>query len=103
MKQHLRILHLEDERDYSQLVRDLLTREGVDASLSLATSRAEFDAAPAGEKFDLILADYSLPSFTGIQALEIARAKPPDAYLTLWEVPALADPTRSPRFPARHR
>ncbi len=78
MKQHLRILHLEDERDYSQLVRDLLTREGVDASLSLATSRAEFDAALAGEKFDLILADYSLPSFTGIQALEIARAKTPE-------------------------
>jgi PAS domain S-box-containing protein len=75
MNQRLRILHLEDEPDYCQLVRDLLARDGIDAEMVLATTRAEFDAALARDEFDIILADYSLPSFTGIQALEIARAR----------------------------
>jgi two-component system cell cycle sensor histidine kinase/response regulator CckA len=78
MKQQLRILHLEDEPDYAQLIRDMLAKEGIDVELVLATTRAEFEAALAQDEFDLILADYSLPSFTGIQALEIVRAKTPE-------------------------
>ncbi len=78
MSQRLRILHLEDEPDYSQLIRDLLAQDGIDADVVLTTNRAEFDAALGRGKYDLILADYSLPSFTGIQALEIVRVKNPE-------------------------
>ena len=77
MNQHLRILHLEDEPDYSQLTRDLLAKEGIDAVVVLATSRAEFESALTNGEFDIVLADYTLPTFTGIQALEIVQAKTP--------------------------
>jgi PAS domain S-box-containing protein len=77
MNSRLHILHLEDDPDYSGLVRDLLTKEGVAADILLVTERAEFDAALAEEKFDLILADYSLPTWTGVQALAVARVKAP--------------------------
>lgn len=78
MSERLRILHLEDEPDYSGFVRDLLAKEGVDADLVLVSTRADFDAALGREKFDLILADYSLPEWTGIQALAVARDKSPE-------------------------
>ena len=43
----------------------------------LVSTRAEFDAALERENFDLILADYSLPTCTGIEALGVARDKSP--------------------------
>jgi len=77
MSQRLRILHLEDDPDYSRFVQDLLVRGGVAADVTLVTSRADFDAALARERFDLILADYSLPEWTGMQALSIVKEKVP--------------------------
>jgi len=79
MNERLRILHLEDEPDYSQLIRELLAKEGVCAEVALATNRAEFEAALAREKFDIVLADYTLPGYTGIEALELVRARLPEA------------------------
>jgi two-component system cell cycle sensor histidine kinase/response regulator CckA len=77
MSERLRILHLEDDPDYSRFVQDLLVQGGVTADVTLVTSRADFDAALAREKFDLILADYSLPDWTGIQALSVVKEKLP--------------------------
>jgi PAS domain S-box-containing protein len=78
MNKRLRILHLEDEPDYSGLVRDLLQQEGVEADVILVADREAFDTALAREHFDIILADYSLPDWTGIQALHLVRAKSPE-------------------------
>ena len=76
-EQPLRILHLEDNPVDSQLVRDQLAHEGVAAVVSLATGRAEFlELLPKG-KWDLILADFRLPNFTGIEALKLVREKLP--------------------------
>src|SRR3954470_11706551 len=69
----LRILHLEDEPDFSDLVRALLQKEGLKAELTLVTSRKEFERALSEEDFDLILADYLLPSYNGLDALSAAR------------------------------
>ncbi len=77
MTKRLRILHLEDQPDYSDLVRDVLAREGIEADVILATNWADFEAALANESFDLILADYLLPSCNGIQALELAQERCP--------------------------
>src|SRR5882762_8033347 len=77
MSRRLRILHLEDEPDYSRFVGDLLTKEGVEADLRLVSDREGFAAALEQEKFDLIPADYSLPTWTGIQALGLSREKAP--------------------------
>src|SRR3989454_3451238 len=78
MNRPLRILHLEDEPDYSDLVRSMLQAEGIQAEVVLVTSRAEFEAALALENFDLILADYSLPSYDGLQALQCSRKRSPE-------------------------
>jgi PAS domain S-box-containing protein len=77
MNQPLRILHLEDNPADSQLVRDQLAQEGGAAAISLATGRAEFLALLEKGSWDLILADFRLPNFTGIEALKLVRERLP--------------------------
>jgi PAS domain S-box-containing protein len=77
MNQPLRILHLEDNPADSQLVRDQLAHEGVAAAISLATGREDFLKLLDKENWDLILADFRLPNFTGIEALKLVREKLP--------------------------
>jgi PAS domain S-box-containing protein len=78
MNQTLRILHLEDNPLDSQLVRDQLDLAGVAAELTLVSTRADFLAAIAKTKWDLILADYRLPDFTGVEALDLVRKEDKD-------------------------
>ena len=73
----LRILHLEDNPDDVLLVRDLLQQDGVIAEITHVTYRAEFVAAIEKQTFDLIIADYRLPDFTGRDALMMIREKYP--------------------------
>jgi PAS domain S-box-containing protein len=64
-----RILHLEDSDLDAELVRAALRDGGIDAEIVRVDSREGF-AAVLEDPFDLILADYSLPAFDGLQALE---------------------------------
>src|SRR5947209_5799843 len=75
MNQRIRILHLEDERDFSELVKSLLQKDGIQAEIVLAANRNEFETAFAREQFDLILADYLLPDCNGLQALGCVRSR----------------------------
>ena len=77
MKKTLRILHLEDDPDFSALVRALLEREALPTELCVVSTRADFEKALSGGNFDIILADYLLPEYNGIEALRCARAKCP--------------------------
>jgi two-component system cell cycle sensor histidine kinase/response regulator CckA len=77
MNRRLRILHLEDDPDYCDLVRSLLAEEKLEAEIVLVSTRADFEAALALENFDLILADYLLPNYSGSQALSFARKQAP--------------------------
>ena len=74
----LRVLHLEDDPDYSALVSGMLEKEGLHAEMVLVGNFADFIAALEEAEFDIILGDYSLPTCTGIQALQAARQKCPD-------------------------
>ena len=51
----LRVLHLEDEPDFSALVRTLLEREGFQVDLVLVDNLADFQKALASEPFDAVL------------------------------------------------
>ena len=75
MNQPLRILHLEDNPADFELVRDQLAHAGITAELTLATRRNEFLIQFSKENWDLILADYRLPDFNGLEALKLVREK----------------------------
>src|SRR5437667_8819118 len=78
MDKPLRILHLEDDPDYSSLVKTMLEKEGLAVEMVLVGNSADFMAALENQAFDLILGDYQLPTWNGIQALHAARQKRPD-------------------------
>ena len=75
MNQPLSILHLEDNSDDSQLVRELLEQDGVKVDITLAGSLADFKRLLGKGRWDLILADYRLPDGTGLDAMKLVREK----------------------------
>lgn len=78
MKPSLHILHLEDEPLDAELVQETLLAEGFNVTLQRVQTRPEFLAALQEEQFDLILADFALPTFNGMAALTVAREIRPD-------------------------
>lgn len=78
MTQTTRILHLEDNRADGELVQELLYAAGLRCSYKRVQSRAEFVDELRQRLWDVILADYSLPSFDGLSALEIAQKLAPE-------------------------
>jgi PAS domain S-box-containing protein len=74
----LRILHLEDDPDYPALVRSLLAQEAIQAEVVHVASQAQFETALATSEFDVVLADYRLPEYDGLQALAFARQLRPE-------------------------
>lgn len=78
MNKPLRVLHLEDEPDFSTLISVLMEREGLQTETVLATDFKSFTDALEKSKFDVIIADYMLPTCNGLQALQVAREKCPE-------------------------
>ena len=78
MKSPLRILYLEDDPQDAELVQAMLEAEGVVCLVTRVETRADFLASLEQDGFDLILADYSLPSFDGISALKLAVDSRPE-------------------------
>jgi CheY-like chemotaxis protein len=74
----LRILLLEDSIEDAELIQDLLEADHFVCEVTRVQTRAEFVAALEAGGFDLILADYKLPSFDGLSALKLALSARPD-------------------------
>lgn len=74
----LHILHLEDSRIDAELVRELLGRAGLRSEIVRVENREAYVAALSRGTYDVILADYSLPMFDGLSALDLARSLRPD-------------------------
>jgi two-component system cell cycle sensor histidine kinase/response regulator CckA len=75
MEKSLRILHLEDDPDFIALVSDMLKEEGLTPEITSTQNLPNFLAALRDNSFDIILADYSLPTCNGLQALQAVREK----------------------------
>lgn len=69
----LQFLLLEDNPLDADVVRLTLTEGGINCNLQIVDTRTKFETALNAEPFDLILADYALPGFDGLTALEIAQ------------------------------
>ena len=78
LRQPLRILSLEDDPRDTELIHGSLEAEGIACEMTRVDTRPAFQASLEGNRFDLILADYTLPSFEGLSALKIARSARPD-------------------------
>jgi signal transduction histidine kinase len=70
----MRVLHLEDAEADHVLALAHLRRAGLAVQARRVESRAEF-AAALDEPWDLVLSDYHLPGFSGLDALQILRAR----------------------------
>jgi signal transduction histidine kinase/CheY-like chemotaxis protein len=68
----LRILLLEDNDHDAELIQELLVADGFVCEITRAQTRAEFVAGLQVDRLDLILADYKLPAFDGLTALQLA-------------------------------
>src|SRR3984957_19839866 len=81
MKSQLRILYLEDDPRDAELVQETLENDGLRCQIKRVDTEADFIAALEQGGFELILADYTLPSFDGLSALKIAQRDSPEVPL----------------------
>src|ERR1700719_4038484 len=78
MPHPLRILSIEDDPKDAKLIQDLLEAEDVVCEVTRVDTQAALQASVEQGGIDLILADYTLPSFDGISALKFAMNACPD-------------------------
>ncbi|MFA4903116.1 MAG: PAS domain S-box protein [Desulfobaccales bacterium] len=74
----LRILILEDMASDAELMTYELRQARIDFSYRRVTDREQFLAALDEEKPDVILSDFHLPGFDGLEALALAQARYPE-------------------------
>jgi PAS domain-containing protein len=77
MNSPLVILNLEDNANDAELNHEMLLARWPDCRLVRVDNRDDFCKALAESQLDLILSDYSMPSFSGLEALALARSKRP--------------------------
>ena len=73
MRHSLRILSVEDDPKDAGLIQDLFETEGIVSEITRVDTQASLLDLLKQGGIDLILADYSLPSFDGISALKLAK------------------------------
>jgi PAS domain S-box-containing protein len=78
MNRPLHILHLEDEPDFAELVSTMLVEDSLSVKISRVGDKKAFVEALEADRYDLILSDFHLPSFTGLDALALAKKKCPE-------------------------
>ena len=71
----IQLLMVEDSEDDALLVARELRRGGFDFDLRRVQSAVELEAALDAREWDLVLADFSMPSFSGRAALDLLRAR----------------------------
>jgi PAS domain S-box-containing protein len=78
MPHPLRILSIEDDPSDTKLIQDLLETESIVCEVTRVDTQAALLASIEQGGIDLILADYTLPSFDGISALKLAMKLCPE-------------------------
>ncbi|HEY5551475.1 MAG TPA: PAS domain S-box protein [Opitutaceae bacterium] len=74
----MRILHLEDNQRDAALVRDLLESALPDCRITVVAGRDDYLKAITSGDFDIVVSDYQIPGFSGMEALLLVRERAPD-------------------------
>jgi signal transduction histidine kinase len=69
----IRVLHLEDNPDDLEIIRNSLVGGGLCCHIQAVQTRGDFESRLKTETWNVIVADLTLPGFNGYTALEIAR------------------------------
>ena len=69
----LRVLHVEDNQLDAELVARALREGGFSASIVVVQAEAEFERQLPLHRPDVVIADYNLPQWKGMDALEVLR------------------------------
>jgi diguanylate cyclase (GGDEF)-like protein/PAS domain S-box-containing protein len=77
MNDPVRVLYVDDNEFDRQLVRDALEREHGGFALTEACSREAFELQLEVPRFDLVLSDFNILGFTGLQVIDAVRARWP--------------------------
>jgi diguanylate cyclase (GGDEF)-like protein len=78
MTAKLQLVVVEDSVADAELVARHLAKAGLDVVMHRVQTEADFISALHEKQPDLILSDFSLPQFSGLRALDVARANAPD-------------------------
>jgi signal transduction histidine kinase len=79
----LRVLHVEDSDADAELVAQALRRGGLATSITVVQDEAGFRRQLQPHPPDVVLADYNLPQWKGMEALEVLRKEGLDTPLVL--------------------
>jgi PAS domain S-box-containing protein len=74
----IRVLIIEDSDNDKELLLIALKRGGYDAEYVCVETAEAMTVALDQHEWDIIISDYSMPRFNGLQALQIAKDKRPD-------------------------
>jgi PAS domain S-box-containing protein len=77
MEKNLRILIVEDLESDAEILKRVLSHEGVIFEDIIVETKDDFVNALSGFKPDLIISDYSMPQFTGMKALLLRQELAP--------------------------
>jgi|HubBroStandDraft_2_1064218.scaffolds.fasta_scaffold10782_3 two-component system cell cycle sensor histidine kinase/response regulator CckA len=75
MSESIRLLMVEDSKDDAELALRLLRRGGYEIVSQCVETPQGFIGALNRESWDLVVCDYSMPQFSGLEALGILRAR----------------------------
>lgn len=79
----LRVLHVEDNQLDAELVARALRQGGFDVSVAVVQDEIDFTQQLRASPPEVILADYNLPHWKGMEALEVLRREDLDVPLIL--------------------
>ena len=73
MQRKIKILHLEDSPNDSELIHAIIESSGIEHDYYLVDNKDDFVHFLGSENIDIIISDYSMPGYQGSEALKIAR------------------------------
>jgi len=84
MHRQVRVLHVDDDREFAAMAGTFLERENDDFTVETAASASEGLARLDEAAFDCVVSDYDMPEMNGIEFLEAVRAAYPELPFILY-------------------